>query len=75
MTLTLMERTRLDKRMSRVQLNQVSGVPVRTIRELESGRVKRPTQDTLEPLADALELSVSALAEDFRRTSEATAAA
>jgi transcriptional regulator with XRE-family HTH domain len=63
--MTLLEILRLDARLDRKQLADRSGVPVRTIRELESGRVRRPTQRTLGPLADVLDVPVSRLALDF----------
>lgn len=64
--MTLLERLRLDARLSRNELAIRTGVPVRTIRELESGRVRNPRLDTLGPLADVLPATVSALASDFR---------
>lgn len=73
MTLTLMEKLRLDKRMSRDDLHSRSGVPLRTIRELESGRVKWPKQETVQPIADALRVKPSMLMEDFRRHPDVTA--
>lgn len=67
--MTLLERKRLDARLDREALSAKSGVPVRTIRELESGRVRTPKLDTLAPLADALDVAVSELALDFRSVS------
>lgn len=64
--MTLLERLRLDARLDRFALSRKAGVPVRTIRELESGRVRTPKLETLAPLADALGVAVSELAIDFR---------
>lgn len=66
MTLTLLERLRLDADLELELLSERSGVPVRTIRHLETGQVRRPQLKTLRPLARALDCKVSALAEDFR---------
>jgi transcriptional regulator with XRE-family HTH domain len=43
--------------LTQEQLADRSGVSVRTIRQLETGRVRRPRSETLRRLADALELT------------------
>lgn len=53
----LLRRTRQARRLSQEDAAQLSGVSVRTIRDLERGRVAAPRRDTTDLLADALELS------------------
>ncbi|MFF2378429.1 helix-turn-helix domain-containing protein [Streptomyces xiamenensis] len=50
---------RQRRRMTQRQLADRSTISVRTIRDLESGRVQRPRDETLRLLADALELAES----------------
>ncbi len=63
--MTLLEQMRLDAHLSRAHLAAETGVSERTIRELESGRVRRPQLDTLVPLATRFHMSVSDLAANF----------
>jgi len=48
---------RLRAALSQEELAERAGLSVRTIRELEAGRVARPRKDSVRLLADALELS------------------
>lgn len=68
--LTLLERLRMDARMTRDDLAAKSGIPVRTIRALERDGIRSPRLETLVPLADALSgpgavVAPSELASDF----------
>lgn len=71
---TLLERKRMGARMTIRDLAERSRVPARTIRELESGRVASPRDETLFPLADALDVDPVALKNDFAGTSRTTEA-
>src|SRR5262245_32978738 len=53
----LLRRQRLAAGLTQEELASRSGVGVRTVRELERGRVLRPQRGTVSLLADALELS------------------
>ncbi|HEV8172723.1 MAG TPA: tetratricopeptide repeat protein [Actinoplanes sp.] len=53
----ILRRHRLLRRLTQEQLAEGSGVSIRTVSNLESGRVARPHRDTVGRLADALELS------------------
>jgi hypothetical protein len=45
-----------------VEVAAVSGVPVETLRKIESGRIPTPAFFTVVALADALDIPLSALA-------------
>jgi tetratricopeptide (TPR) repeat protein/DNA-binding XRE family transcriptional regulator len=53
----LLRRHRLLRRLTQEQLAEGSGVSIRTVSNLESGRVARPHRETVGLLADALDLS------------------
>lgn len=65
--MTLLEELRLRARLTRDDLATKSGVPVRTIRNLESGQVRNPADRTIFPLADALEVEPVELMQSFRQ--------
>ncbi|MEN3583487.1 helix-turn-helix domain-containing protein [Streptomyces sp. ZYX-F-203] len=54
---TLLQFHRIRGGFTQQQLADFAALSVRTIRDLEHGRVERPRQDTLRLLADALRLS------------------
>ncbi|HZN20595.1 MAG TPA: helix-turn-helix transcriptional regulator [Micromonosporaceae bacterium] len=47
---------RLRRAITQEELAHASGLSVRTIRDLEAGRIARPRQGTVRILADAFEL-------------------
>jgi tetratricopeptide (TPR) repeat protein/transcriptional regulator with XRE-family HTH domain len=59
----LLRRARLSAGLSQQELGERSGVSVRQISYLESGRTRRPYRRTVQLLADALSLGASARAE------------
>ena len=56
----LLRRARGDRSMAEVAVN--SGVPVETLRKIESGRVPTPAFFTVAALATALDLSLDTIA-------------
>ncbi len=59
----LLRERRVTARLSQEQLAERAGLGVRTIRELERGRVRRPHRESVVLLATALGLSRAAMAE------------
>lgn len=73
--MTRLEQMRLDAGMTRVGLALRTGVPARTIRELETGNVRRPRLATLAPLAEQFDVPASELLADFIATHDGREAA
>lgn len=61
--MTRLEQLRLDRLLSREQLSEATGVPVRTIRALERESIRRPRISTLAPLAEYFNVPASSLVE------------
>jgi len=58
---TNIEKYRLKRGLSRMELSKISGVSYRTIEFLESGKIDNPTLKTLQLLSTALRTSVTEL--------------
>ena len=56
-----LKQIRKDKKISRSELARKSGITARTIENIEYGKNKNPTIDTLKKLANALNVSVTQL--------------
>jgi transcriptional regulator with XRE-family HTH domain len=63
--MTRLEQMRLDRGLTRAELAAQTGVPERTIRELETGNVRKPRLATLVPLAEFFAIAASELLSDF----------
>lgn len=59
----LLRERRVAAGFSQEQLAEQAGLGVRTIRDLENGRVRRPHRNTVRLLADALKLPAEASGE------------
>jgi transcriptional regulator with XRE-family HTH domain len=59
--MTRLEQLRIDRFLTPEQLAEQSGVPARTIRNLEAGEVGRPRLTTLRPLAEFFDVPPSEL--------------
>ena len=61
-----LRRVRFEKRITQKELHEKSGVSQRTIRHLEKHDEVVPTDGTLFPLADALEVDPAWLLAEFK---------
>lgn len=54
----IVERLLNEKKMSQYELAKLMGVSTGTITELKKGRIKKPSFELIEKVADALEVSM-----------------
>jgi transcriptional regulator with XRE-family HTH domain len=53
-----LRRLRHERQLTQEELAQLAGLSVRAVRNVESGRVRSPRKESIDRLADALELTI-----------------